>query len=109
MTKFEGNLTYFSSLSIFRNGLRLKIFKSSSHSKNETLPERFQTSLQCHLVGLFRLTVLYGLLQDRNSFTLKLEDTENWLYEDGEDQPKQIYIDKLTELKVSGSYISVRS
>ncbi|KAL4684002.1 hypothetical protein H8959_021696 [Pygathrix nigripes] len=36
---------------------------------------------------------------DRNSFTLKLEDTENWLYEDGEDQPKQVYVDKLAELK----------
>ena len=29
-----------------------------------------------------------------------LEDTENWLYEEGEDQPKQIYVDKLDELKV---------
>lgn len=48
-----------------------------------------------------------ALLQDRNSFTLKLEDTEIWLYEDGEDQPKQTYIDKLAELKVSGSYIPV--
>lgn len=34
---------------------------------------------------------------------MKLEDTENWLYEDGEDQPKQVYVDKLAELKVSGS------
>ncbi len=40
------------------------------------------------------------LLQDRDSFSLKLEDTENWLYEDGEDQLKQVYIDKLAELKV---------
>lgn len=48
---------------------------------------------------------LCACLQDRNSFTLKLEDTENWLYEDGEDQPKQVYIDKLAELKVSGFYI----
>lgn len=30
-----------------------------------------------------------------------LEDTENWLYEEGEDQPKQIYVDKLQELKVN--------
>lgn len=29
-----------------------------------------------------------------------LEDTENWLYEDGEDQPKQVYMDKLHELRV---------
>lgn len=38
--------------------------------------------------------------QDRDALSLKLEDTENWLYEDGEDQPKQVYIDKLAELKV---------
>jgi len=29
-----------------------------------------------------------------------LEDTENWLYEEGEDQEKEIYQDKLSELKV---------
>lgn len=29
-----------------------------------------------------------------------LEDTENWLYEEGEDQPKHIYVDKLGALKV---------
>jgi len=39
--------------------------------------------------------------QDRDAFSLKLEDTETWLYEDGEDQQKQVYIDKLAELKVS--------
>lgn len=38
--------------------------------------------------------------------SLKLEDTENWLYEDGEDQPKQVYIDKLAELKVIIALIS---
>lgn len=40
------------------------------------------------------------VMQDRDALSLKLEDTENWLYEDGEDQPKQVYIDKLAELKV---------
>lgn len=29
-----------------------------------------------------------------------LEDTENWLYEDGEDQPKHVYEEKLDGLKV---------
>lgn len=53
-----------------------------------------------HVIGFF---VLFVYLQDRNNFTLKLEDTENWLYEDGEDQPKQVYVDKLAELKVSDS------
>ncbi|KAG8128660.1 putative Heat shock 70 kDa protein [Naja naja] len=45
---------------------------------------------------------------DRNSFTLKLEDTENWLYEEGEDQPKQVYIDKLAEMKAVGQPIQAR-
>lgn len=38
--------------------------------------------------------------QDSNRLTLMLEDTENWLYEDGEDQPKQVYEEKLDALKV---------
>lgn len=42
-------------------------------------------------------------MQDRDTFSLKLEDTETWLYEEGEDQQKQVYIDKLAELKVSES------
>ncbi|CAJ0954227.1 unnamed protein product [Ranitomeya imitator] len=45
---------------------------------------------------------------DRNSFILKLEDTENWLYEDGEDQSKQVYIDKITDLKNLGQPIQTR-
>ncbi|CAH2277055.1 heat shock 70 kDa 4 [Pelobates cultripes] len=45
---------------------------------------------------------------DRNSFILKLEDTENWLYEDGEDQAKQVYIDKLNDLKNLGQPIQTR-
>uniref|UniRef100_A0A2I2YFY7 Heat shock 70 kDa protein 4 n=1 Tax=Gorilla gorilla gorilla TaxID=9595 RepID=A0A2I2YFY7_GORGO len=51
---------------------------------------------------------LYIENEDRNSFTLKLEDTENWLYEDGEDQPKQVYVDKLAELKNLGQPIKIR-
>lgn len=27
-------------------------------------------------------------------------DTEDWLYDEGEDQSKQVYIDKLAQLKV---------
>ncbi|PWA22797.1 heat shock 70 kDa protein 4a [Gambusia affinis] len=42
---------------------------------------------------------------DRDAFSLKLEDTETWLYEDGEDQQKQVYIDKLAELKKIGQPI----
>ncbi|XP_051534270.1 heat shock 70 kDa protein 4-like [Myxocyprinus asiaticus] len=57
---------------------------------------------------------LHGMLEnfvneaDRDSFSLKLEDTENWLYEEGEDQQKQVYIDKLAELKKLGEPIQSR-
>ncbi|XP_075875756.1 heat shock 70 kDa protein 4a [Nelusetta ayraudi] len=57
---------------------------------------------------------LHGALEkfindaDRDSFSLKLEDVENWLYEDGEDQQKQVYIDKLAELKKIGQPVVER-
>ncbi|XP_077080912.1 heat shock 70 kDa protein 4a isoform X1 [Siphateles boraxobius] len=57
---------------------------------------------------------LHGVLEnfvseaERDSFSLKLEDTENWLYEEGEDQQKQVYIDKLAELKKLGVPIQNR-
>uniref|UniRef100_A0A672RU51 Heat shock 70 kDa protein 4-like n=1 Tax=Sinocyclocheilus grahami TaxID=75366 RepID=A0A672RU51_SINGR len=47
-------------------------------------------------------------MEDRDALSLKLEDTEVWLYEDGEDQPKQVYIDKLMELKRLGQPIQER-
>ena len=42
--------------------------------------------------------------EDREKFSRMLEDTENWLYEDGEDCQKQIYLDRLADLKVIGGY-----
>uniref|UniRef100_A0AAQ5XU86 Heat shock protein 4 like n=1 Tax=Amphiprion ocellaris TaxID=80972 RepID=A0AAQ5XU86_AMPOC len=46
--------------------------------------------------------------EDSNRLTLMLEDTENWLYEDGEDQPKQVYEEKLEGLKRLGQPIQDR-
>lgn len=45
---------------------------------------------------------------DREKLGLMLEDTENWLYEDGEDCKKQVYLDKLTELKVRLELLNIR-
>ncbi|XP_039264715.1 heat shock 70 kDa protein 4-like [Styela clava] len=42
---------------------------------------------------------------DRNSFTLVLENTENWLYEDGENETKSVYVKKLEDLKKTGDPI----
>lgn len=43
---------------------------------------------------------MFLLKKDSKQLTLMLEETENWLYEDGEDQPKQVYEEKLEALKV---------
>ena len=36
---------------------------------------------------------------EREGFTTKLQEVEDWLYEDGEDETKGVYIAKLEELK----------
>lgn len=36
---------------------------------------------------------------EREGFIAKLQETEDWLYEDGEDETKGVYISKLDELK----------
>lgn len=48
----------------------------------------------------FLISFSLTYIQDLSKLSAILEDTENWLYEEGEDQPKQIYVDKLQELKV---------
>lgn len=40
------------------------------------------------------------LAKDREAFLKLLNDTEDWLYEEGEDVTKSVYIKKLEELKV---------
>ncbi|XP_041359091.1 heat shock 70 kDa protein 4-like isoform X2 [Gigantopelta aegis] len=37
---------------------------------------------------------------ERNTFNQLLMETEDWLYGDGDDQSKQVYVDKLAQLKV---------
>ncbi|KAF6376281.1 heat shock protein family H (Hsp110) member 1 [Rhinolophus ferrumequinum] len=46
--------------------------------------------------------------QDHQNFLRLLTETEDWLYEEGEDQAKQAYVDKLEELMKIGTPIKVR-
>lgn len=46
--------------------------------------------------------------QARAKFEQTLEQTENWLYEDGENQSKQVYQDKLAALKKVGDPVVTR-
>lgn len=50
----------------------------------------------------------YMLENDRTSLVLQLEDMENWLYEEGEDCQKQVYMDKLGQLKSIGEPVQTR-
>ncbi|XP_030067605.1 heat shock 70 kDa protein 4 [Microcaecilia unicolor] len=80
-----------------------KLEKERNDAKNAV--EEYVYEMRDKLCGILEKFVSED---DRNSFTLKLEDTENWLYEDGEDQPKQVYIDKLSDLKSLGQPIQIR-
>lgn len=45
----------------------------------------------------------------RESFSALLNATEDWLYEDGEDESKGVYINKLEELQAIGAPIELRA
>ncbi|KAA3455551.1 heat shock 70 kDa protein 15-like [Gossypium australe] len=45
---------------------------------------------------------------DKEELMAKLQETEDWLYEDGEDETKGVYIAKLEELKKQGDPIEER-
>ncbi|XP_029130578.1 heat shock 70 kDa protein 15 [Cajanus cajan] len=45
---------------------------------------------------------------DREALTAKLQEVEDWLYEDGEDETKGVYIAKLEELQKQGDPIEER-
>ncbi|XP_052175135.1 heat shock 70 kDa protein 15-like [Diospyros lotus] len=44
-------------------------------------------------------------LEKREAFIAKLQEVEDWLYEDGEDETKGVYVAKLEELKKQGDPI----
>lgn len=50
----------------------------------------------------------YVLENDRDGLVRQLDDMENWLYEEGEDCNRQVYQDKLSELKAKGEPIQNR-
>ena len=43
------------------------------------------------------------------SFTKLLSDTEDWLYEDGEDETKGVYVAKLEEMHAIGDPVNPKS
>ena len=51
----------------------------------------------------------YGTDAEKNAFSKKNEEIENWLYEDGFDATKSVYASKLEELKKLGGPIEARA
>uniref|UniRef100_A0A3B5AE78 Heat shock protein family A (Hsp70) member 4 like n=1 Tax=Stegastes partitus TaxID=144197 RepID=A0A3B5AE78_9TELE len=80
-----------------------KLVKELNDAKNAV--EEYVYDLRDKLCGMYEK---YITEEDSNRLTLMLEDTENWLYEDGEDQPKQVYEEKLDGLKRLGQPIQDR-
>ncbi|XP_007258636.3 heat shock 70 kDa protein 4b [Astyanax mexicanus] len=80
-----------------------KLEKERNDAKNNV--EEYVYDMRDKLHGMFEKFITES---DRDTFSLKLEDTENWLYEDGEDQPKQVYIDRLADLKKLGQPVQDR-
>uniref|UniRef100_A0A669QXK7 Heat shock 70 kDa protein 4L n=1 Tax=Phasianus colchicus TaxID=9054 RepID=A0A669QXK7_PHACC len=80
-----------------------KLEKERNDAKNAV--EEYVYDFRDKLCGVFEKFITE---EDTNKLTLMLEDTENWLYEDGEDQPKQVYMDKLQELRKFGQPIQER-
>lgn len=80
-----------------------KLEKERNDAKNSV--EEYVYDMRDKLHGMYEKFISES---DRDAFSLKLEDTENWLYEEGEDQPKQVYIDKLADLKKLGQPVQDR-
>uniref|UniRef100_A0A8C2K7T7 Heat shock 70 kDa protein 4L-like n=1 Tax=Cyprinus carpio TaxID=7962 RepID=A0A8C2K7T7_CYPCA len=80
-----------------------KLEKERNDAKNAV--EEYVYDLRDKLCGIYER---YVTEDESNRLTIMLEDTENWLYEEGEDQEKEIYQDKLSELKKFGEPIEER-
>eukprot|EP00730_Choanoeca_flexa_P017159 TRINITY_DN8224_c0_g1_i2.p1 TRINITY_DN8224_c0_g1~~TRINITY_DN8224_c0_g1_i2.p1 ORF type:complete len:831 (+),score=271.44 TRINITY_DN8224_c0_g1_i2:43-2535(+) len=46
---------------------------------------------------------------DNDAFRSTLTTMEDWLYEDGEDQPKKVYVEKLQNLQTTGNAVKQRA
>nr|XP_061798092.1 heat shock 70 kDa protein 4L-like isoform X2 [Nerophis lumbriciformis] len=80
-----------------------KQVKEANDAKNSV--EEYVYDLRNKLCGIYEK---YITEEDSNRLTLLLEDTENWLYEEGEDQSKNVYVEKLDALKSLGQPIQER-
>ncbi|XP_049596041.1 heat shock 70 kDa protein 4L isoform X2 [Syngnathus scovelli] len=80
-----------------------KQVKEANDAKNAV--EEYVYELRNKICGVYEKYITH---EDNNKLTLLLEDTANWLYEEGEDQSKDVYVEKLDALKSLGQPIQDR-
>ncbi|KAL3880270.1 hypothetical protein ACJMK2_032519 [Sinanodonta woodiana] len=80
-----------------------KLEKEKNDAKNAV--EEYVYDMREKLYGTYEV---FCKEEDREKFSKLLGDTEDWLYGEGDDQGKQVYLDKLAELKKYGQIISDR-
>ncbi|XP_024357147.1 heat shock 70 kDa protein 14 [Physcomitrium patens] len=87
----------------FEMALQDRVMEETKESKNAV--EAYVYSMRNKL---YEKLQNYVTESEREEMTARLQETEDWLYEDGEDEIKSVYIAKLAELKKLGDPLEVR-
>mmetsp|Transcript_10607 Transcript_10607/g.36870 ORF Transcript_10607/g.36870 Transcript_10607/m.36870 type:complete len:821 (-) Transcript_10607:99-2561(-) len=87
----------------FDMALQDRVMEETKEKKN--LVEEYVYSMRNKLYAELEQ---YVTEEDRAAFSSVLDQTEDWLYEDGEDETKGVYVQKLEELKTRGDPIVER-
>ncbi|KAK3696704.1 hypothetical protein QZH41_013052, partial [Actinostola sp. cb2023] len=77
--------------------------QARSAAKNSV--EEYVYNMRNNLIDKYDKFITEG---DRDKFSNVLEDAENWLYDEGEEQSKKVYQDKLASLKKLGDPVETR-
>ncbi|XP_047311188.1 heat shock 70 kDa protein 14-like [Impatiens glandulifera] len=84
-------------------GLQDRLMEETKDKKNEV--EAYVYDMRNKLSDKYQEFVTDS---EREEFSSKLQEVEDWLYEDGEDESKEVYIAKLEELGKQGNPIEAR-
>jgi len=101
-TKAERDAAYEAEVQMDNND---RIVRETADMRNEL--ESYLYDMRDQIVSESRLQP-FCTDEEREVFSKALEDTENWLYEDGFDAAKSVYAEKLAEVKKMGDPIVFR-
>ncbi|OIW15856.1 hypothetical protein TanjilG_04391 [Lupinus angustifolius] len=87
----------------FEMALQDRVMEETKDKKNEV--EAYVYDMRNKLNDKYQEFVI---AQEREEFIAKLQEVEDWLYEDGEDETKGVYVAKLEELEKQGDPIEER-